>query len=392
MNITYGFNQDLYSNYLTEIAKTAAEVEQHLPPLQAVKAYPMAIFWSLVVSMGVIMESYDTSLIGNFFAYPSFVQKYGTFFPGVGYQLTAARQAGLSNATGVGSFFGVLANGYLVSYFRHKRVLIGALFAMAGFIFIMFFAPNIQTLTAVLPLSLRVHFTSYTNMCFIIGQLIASGVLEGLVHLDSQWAYRIPYALQWVWPCKLEEAERNLRRLQSKHANIDLKLTLATIVHTNKLEQELSVGTSYWGFKGFEPRGTEIACMVFCGQITSGICFAYFFKQVGLTTSQTYKLNVWGMGLMTAILFIIGILNVWTSNNHLGWALPAEIGSTRLRQKTVCLARNTYYLVGLGLGTLEPYFINPTKRPFNEIDILFAKGVSARKFGNTNSMHGAGLC
>ncbi|KAK9489818.1 hypothetical protein V1508DRAFT_426841 [Lipomyces doorenjongii] len=507
-NITYGFNQDLYSNQLTETAKTAAEVEQHLPPLQAIKAYPKAIFWSLVVSMCVIMEGYDTSLIGNFFAYPSFARKYGTYFPGIGYQLTAAWQAGFSNATGVGSFFGVLANGYLVSYFGHKRVLIGALFAMTGFIFIMFFAPNIETLTVggflcglpwgvfasaapayaseVLPLSLRVYFTSYTNMCFIIGQLIASGVLEGLVHLDSQWAYRIPYGLQWVWPCfliplmffapespwhlvrqgKLEEAERNLRRLQSKHANIDPKLTLATIVHTNKLEQELSVGSSYWDcFKGFELRRTEIACMVFCGQITSGICFAYnstyFFKQVGLTTSQTYKLNVggtalalvgtfvnwfliapyfgrrtayvWGMGVMTVILFIIGILNVWTSNNHvgmsqailtlvwtfvfqlsagqLGWALPAEIGSTRLRQKTVCLARNTYYLVSLGLGTLEPYFINPTKwnlkgytgfvwggtalltfiwayfrlpetkgRPFNEIDILFAKGVPARKF------------
>ncbi|KAK9366858.1 general substrate transporter [Lipomyces kononenkoae] len=326
-------------------------------------------------------------------------------------------------------------------------------------------------------------------MCFIIGQLISAGVLEGLVTLNSEWSYKIPYALQWVWPSfliplmffapespwhlvrkgKLEEAEKSLRRLQSKKANIDPKLTLATIVHTNKLEEELSVGTSYFDcFRGFELRRTEIACMVFIGQITCGICFAYnqtyFFQQVGLTSEQTYKLAlggtalalvgtfvnwfaiapyfgrrttyVWGLGAMTVILFIIGILNVWTSNNRvglaqalltlvwtfifqlsvgqLGWALPAEIGSTRLRQKTVCLARGANYLVGF-LGTLEPYMINPTKwnlkgytgfvwggtalltfvwayfrlpetkgRAFNEIDILFAKNVPARKFATYN--------
>ncbi|ODQ69669.1 hypothetical protein LIPSTDRAFT_100465 [Lipomyces starkeyi NRRL Y-11557] len=498
---TYGFNQDLYGNQLTETAKTAAEVEQHLPPLEAIKAYPKAIFWSLVVSMCVIMEGYDTNLIGNFWAYPSFVKKYGQYYPGVGYQVSAPWQAGYGNATGVGAFFGVLANGYLASRFGYKRVLICALFAMSSFIFILFFSKNIQTLTAggflcglpwgvfasaapayaseVLPLSLRVYFTSYTNMCFIIGQLISAGVLEGLVSMDSEWGYRIPYALQWFWPSfliplmffasvcssKLEEAERTLRRLQSKKSNIDPKLTLATIVHTNKLEEELEVGTSYWDcFKGFELRRTEIACMAFVGQITSGICFAYnqtyFFSQVGLTTEQTYKLAIggnsialvgtfinwfainpyvgrrttylWGMVTMTTILFIVGILNIWTSNHHigmsqavltllwtfifqlsvgqLGWALPAEIGSTRLRQKTVCLARNANYLSSF-LCILEPYFLNPTEwnlkgytgffwggtallttiwtyfrlpetkgRPFNEIDILFAKGVPARKF------------
>ncbi|KAK9241514.1 hypothetical protein V1506DRAFT_465918, partial [Lipomyces tetrasporus] len=124
---TYGFNQDLYGNQLTQTAKSAAEVQQNLPPLQAIKAYPMAIFWCLTVSMCVIMEGYDTSLIGNFFAYPSFAKKYGTYYPGVGYQLSAAWQAGFSNATGVGSFFGVIANGYLVARFGHKRVLICAL-------------------------------------------------------------------------------------------------------------------------------------------------------------------------------------------------------------------------------------------------------------------------
>lgn len=54
-----------------------------------------------------------------------------------------------------------------------------------------------------LPLQLRVYFTSYTNMCFIIGQLIAAGVLSGLVSRDDEWGYRIPFALQWFWPAVL---------------------------------------------------------------------------------------------------------------------------------------------------------------------------------------------
>ncbi|KAK9372092.1 uncharacterized protein V1513DRAFT_466954 [Lipomyces chichibuensis] len=474
--ITDGPNGDFGTERLTKNAKTGAEIKQSLPPLQAIMAYPKAIFWSLIVSMCVVMEGYDTILIGNFYAYPSFAKKYGTYFPGLGYQLTAAWQAGLGNASGVGAFFGVLANGYLVDSFGHKRVLLGSLVTLTCFIFLTFFAPNVGVLCAgellcglpwVLPLSLRVYLTSYTNMCFITGQLIAAGVLECLVHLNSEWSYRIPFALQWLWPAflfpvllfapespwhlvrkgRLEEAEKSLARLQSKSANINPNQTLATIVHTNKLEEELAIGTSYWDcFKGFELRRTEIACVTFAGQVLCGLNFAYnstyFFQQVGLSTAQTYKLNVggtglalfgtliswfllmpnfgrrtiyvWGMAAMAAILFVIGILNVRTSSSHiamaqavltlvwtfifqlsagqLGWALPAEMGSTRLRQKTPYFLNPTQWNLkgytafvwgGAALLTFKwAYFRLPETRgrSYEELDILFAKNIPAWKF------------
>ena len=322
--------------------------------------------------------------------------------------------------------------------------------------------------------------------CFIIGQLIAAGVLRSLVTRTDEWGYRIPFAIQWMWPAflfpillfapespwhlvrmgRLEEAEHSLKRLVRKNAGIDTKVTLATIVHTNNLEQELSAGTSYMDcFRGDERRRTEISCVVFAGQVLSGSTFAYnstyFFQQVGLSTNTTYSLNTGGTGMalfgtliawfflmpyfgrrniylcgmftMAAILFVIGILNVkthehgvgmtqavltllWTltfqlSAGQLGWALPAEMGSTRLRQKTVCLARNSYYVVSVISGVLEPYFMNPTQwnlrgytgffwggtafatfvwaffrlpetkgRTFEDLDILFAKKVGARQF------------
>ncbi|KAF8855164.1 maltose permease MAL31 [Acephala macrosclerotiorum] len=502
----------MQGSILNAIAKDGADLEHHLSPWQAVKAYPMAIFWAVLVSMCVVMEGYDTILIGNFYAYPTFAKKYGTYFPGVGYQLTAAWQAGLGNASGVGAFFGVLLSGYLVGIFGQKRVLLGSLIALAALIFITFFAPNIVILTVgellcslpwgafasiapayaseVLPLSLRVYLTSTrTWYCFIIGQLIAAGVLDGCLSITTEWSYRIPFAIQWFWPAflfpillfapespwhlvrkgRLEEAEHSLKRLVRASSGIDTKKTLAAIIHTNNLEQELSTGTSYMDcFKGPELRRTEIACVAFAGQILSGSSFAYnstyFFQQVGLSTSTTYKLNIggtamalfgtlvawfalmpyfgrrtiylWGMLTMSIILFTIGILNVKTENHgigmtqavltllwtltfqlsagQLGWALPAEMGSTRLRQKTVCLARDSYYIISLISGVLEPYFMNPTEwnlkgytgfiwaatafatfvwayfrlpeskgRTFEDLDILFAKQIPARKFATT---------
>ena len=41
---------------LITLAKDASEFEHQLSPLEAMKAYPMAIFWSLMVSMCVVME------------------------------------------------------------------------------------------------------------------------------------------------------------------------------------------------------------------------------------------------------------------------------------------------------------------------------------------------
>ncbi|OIW22541.1 maltose permease MAL31 [Coniochaeta ligniaria NRRL 30616] len=491
-------------------AKEYIAVEHSLSLWQAIQSCPMAIFWCLMVSMCVIMEGYDTILIGNFYAYPQFAAKYGQFIDENGrHQLSAAWQAGLGNSSGVGCFFGVMLNGYLVNIFGQKRVLLGALMVLSCTIFMTFLAPNIIVLmvgeflcglpwgvfassapayaSEVLPMALRVYLTSYTNMCFIIGQLIAAGVLAGLVNRPDEWAYRIPFALQWMWPAflipilfyapespwhlvrtgKIAEAERSLERLYRKGAvGVNVKATLADIIHTNELEEELTSGTSYLDcFRGVERRRTEIACVAFAGQVLSGSSFAYnstyFFQQVGLSTDTTYKLNTggtamalvgtlvnWfalmpyfgrrniyivGMFTMSMILFIIGILNVWTdresigmaqavltlawtfcfqlSAGQLGWSLPAEVGSTRLRQKTVCLARNAYYICSVISGVLQPYFMNPgqwnlkgytgfvwgstaflvflwavfrlpeTKgRTYEELDWLFAKRTPTRKF------------
>lgn len=205
--------------------------------------------------------------------------------------------------------------------FGQKYIILGALLVLSCFIFVTFFAQSIAMLlvgqflcglpwgvfvacapayaSEVLPMRLRVFFTSWTNMCFIVGQLVAAGVLAGLVARPDEWSYRIPFALQWMWPVflvpalcwapespwhlvrvgELERARASLVRLQ-RRATVSERLnpetTLAEIIHTNETEVQLSAGTSYLDcFRGTELRRTEIACVVFGGQVLSGSSFAY---------------------------------------------------------------------------------------------------------------------
>lgn len=130
-------------------------------------------------------------------------------------------------------------------------------------------------------------------------------------------------------------------------------------------------------------------------------------------------LNTWvdrrSVGLAQAVLTVIWKLFFQLSVGQLGWAIPAEVGSTRLRQKTIVLARNTYYISQVVANVLQPYFMNPSAwnlrgytgfvwggcatlilvwswfrlpetkgRTFEELDVLFADRVPARKFKSTH--------
>lgn len=64
-----------------------------------------------------------------------------------GYQLTAAWQAGMGQAGGVGSFFGAILSGYMVPRYGQRLVVIASLVVLIIGIFFPFFAPNLPVLT-----------------------------------------------------------------------------------------------------------------------------------------------------------------------------------------------------------------------------------------------------
>lgn len=71
-------------------ATRAVNTETHMSLLKAIKVYPKAVGWSVLLSTAVVMEGFDLSLINSFFAYTSFRQQYGEIQPDGTYQITAA--------------------------------------------------------------------------------------------------------------------------------------------------------------------------------------------------------------------------------------------------------------------------------------------------------------
>lgn len=200
------------SDQLAAEAEHAAEIERSMSLFQSLKRYRKAALWSIVFSTSIIMEGYDTMLIGAFLAYPQFQKKYGTQLPDGSYQIPAVWQSSLSNGALVGEILGLTLNGYLAERLGYRKTMAISLISLIGLIFIPFFSPNLavllvgailqgipwgvfQTLSLsyaseICPVNLRAHLTTYVNICWVFGQLIASGVLKALLNRADEWGYR----------------------------------------------------------------------------------------------------------------------------------------------------------------------------------------------------------
>ncbi|KJZ72018.1 hypothetical protein HIM_08579 [Hirsutella minnesotensis 3608] len=501
---------------IIENARAASSKEQSMTLLQGLKLYPKAIAWSVLISTCIVMEGYDISLVNNFYAFPQFKKKYGVQQPDGSYEVPAPWQAGLSNGAQVGEIIGLFINGFVSERFGYRYTIMTCLVLLAAFTAIFFTAQNVETLlvaeilcgipwgifqtltvtyaSEVCPVALRGYLTTYVNFCWGLGQEIGIGVIRSMLSRNDEWSYRIPYALQWMWPLplfigicfapespwwlvrkgKTDEAKHALLRLTSldRETDFDADETVAMMVHTTALEEKMTAGATYWDcFKGVDLRRTEIVCMTWAIQNLSGNSFSnystYFLKQAGLPEETSYSfalgqyaINMVGVfgawGLMTlgfgrrslylyglcglfCMLLVLGFLglvphshrneaSLATGSIMIAWALVyqltvgtvcyslvSELSSRRLQIKTVVLARNLYNVVGIITGVLTPYMLNPTAwnwsnftgffwagicflciiytyfrlpeprgRTFAELDVLFEKRVSARKFTTTD--------
>ncbi|KAJ6013732.1 hypothetical protein N7540_008323 [Penicillium herquei] len=496
-------------------AMAATQKEQNMTLMQGIRLYPKAVAWSIFISTCIVMEGYDISLVTNFYGFDTFNQKYGQLQSDGTYQVPARWQAGLSNGAYCGEIIGLFINGWASERFGYRYTIMACLVLVTAWTAIFFTAPNIQSLLAaeilcgipwgvfqtltvtyaseVCPVALRGYLTTYVNCCWGIGQLIGVGVIKAMLGRDDQWAYRIPYGLQWIWPLPLfigislapespwwlvrkgrtQDAKRALERLTNKKADPDFDAdeTISMMVHTTALEAKITQGASYLDcFKGVDLRRTEIVCMAWAFQNLSGNSFSnystYFLEQAGLSDSNSYSfamgqyginvvgtfgawflmamgvgrrtLIVYGLCGLCTMLMVMGFLglvpeahqtqaSMATGSMMLVWALfyqltvgtvcyslVAEFSTRRLQIKTVVLGRCLYNVVAIVCGVITPYMLNPTAwnwgnyagffwggscflciiyayfripepsgRSFAELDVLFERKVSARKFATT---------
>lgn len=128
-------------------AGRAANEREHSTSVRtALRENWKAVCWSLIVSMSIIMEGYDTQLIFSFFAFPAFQKQFGEPF-GDGYQVAGRWQSALSGGLSAGAIVGAMVNGYAIRKFGYKPTFIAAMCCMCGLIFIPFCGKSIELQT-----------------------------------------------------------------------------------------------------------------------------------------------------------------------------------------------------------------------------------------------------
>jgi len=487
----------------------AENAEHAMGVLQAVKAYPMATFWAFVMSCCIIMESYDVFLMGNFLALPAFTREYGVFDAVKNdYTVVAKWQSALQVSGQLGALIGVFIAGPLTNWLGYRWATIIGLMALNGFIFIFYFANNLPLMfvaqllqglpwgifianapaycSEIVPLQLRAPCTQMLQMFWAIGSIIVGGVTYSYQNRTDASAYRIPIALQWLFPTPLaillfcapespwwltrkgrhEEAARSIERLGRK-SRVNPTETVAMMRRVVAMESKDSTPSYIELFQGTDFRRTLIVCGVYAAQNLTGNLIAnqavYFFRQAGIGVETAFAL-----GLITSALQMIMVMLSWILTAYFGrrsiylvgsavntfllvclgiagsvgtstaaslaqaslglivsvlftlgaapasYAIIGETSSIRLRPLTTGIGRAAYYIVEIPCIFLASYMLNPLQanlggkcgyvwggtgfmclviayfglpemkdRSYRELDILFRRKVSARKFSST---------
>ncbi|CCH41478.1 Hexose transporter 2 [Wickerhamomyces ciferrii] len=371
-----GTNSSLSDNQVDEIlakfldisdnARSNEHTEKQMSLMEGIRTFPKAAMWSFILSSSIIMEGYDTNLLNSFYAFPAFNRKYGQYYPDIDdWQVPSKWQTSLSMAVNCGSILGLFFAGLMADRWGYKITLNTALTLITGFIFIVFFSVNVQMLLGgeillgfawgmlqtlvvtyaadVCPLVLRVYLTTYVNACWVIGQLISSSILRGVLNSTDPHSYRIPFAIQWIWPIpimigiyfapespwwlvrkgKAKEAKNSIKRLLTVNKHMPDPDVLADAMFnkmqlTIKEEELTTAGVTYLDcFKGENFRRTRIAAMIWLFQNITGSAFmgysTYFYQQAGLASSMAFTFSI-----IQYVLGLIGTLGAWALSQKLG--------------------------------------------------------------------------
>ncbi|KAL2817195.1 general substrate transporter [Aspergillus granulosus] len=367
--------------------------EHQMGVWEAAKKYPWACFWAFIMCFTIVMESFDMFLNTNFVALEHFAKTYGVQTGPDSWAIPTRWQSALFQAGQCGAFVGVYLAGPITNKIGYRWTTLLGLVLMNATIFISFFANSLTLLVVgqalegvpwgffianspayaseVVPLPLRAACTATLQMSWSIGSIIVAGATYGYNGLQNQWAWRVPLALQWIFPTPLmiliflapespwwlirrgrkEEALRSIKRLGAKTEE-QAQQSLAMIERTVKIEEQIGGSPTLLDLlKGTDRRRTIITCLVYASQNFAGNLIAnqatYFFEQAGIASNRAFQLNLittclqfvanigswfltswfrrrtvflWGTGTNVMFLFILGICASIPQNNQTNYA------------------------------------------------------------------------
>ncbi|KAL2792979.1 sugar transporter [Aspergillus keveii] len=354
------YDADQKVDYDRAGAIEAERIEHDMTVLQAVKAYPAASWWAFVMSCTIIMESYCVFLMGQFIATKRFAEDFGVQSHIAGeYIIEASWQSAFQCSGPIGAFIGVFLAGPITSWIGYRWATIGGLMALNAFIFIFYFGNSQGVFFAaqilegipwgifianapaycseIVPMRLRAPATQMLQMFWAIGSIIVGGITYHYQSKDHPDAYRMPIALQWMFPTplaillfiapespwwlvrkgRLAEAEKSIRRLGRASLNDNPADAVAMMRRTIELEASEKKPNLIELWKGTDLYRTLIVCGVYASQNLTGNLIAnqavYFFKQAGMADDTAFSL-----GLITSALQAVFVMLSWILTTYVG--------------------------------------------------------------------------
>ncbi|WWC73879.1 uncharacterized protein I206_107851 [Kwoniella pini CBS 10737] len=330
--------------------------------IQAWRNHGRAAGWSIFLTSALLMEGFDTAIINSFFALPAFLNSFGVKGKKGKLAIPANYQSGLVNIAYVGQIIGLFLNGWCQERFGSRKTFIGGMIIMTLTIFLAFFAVSLnmllvaelamgipwgmfQTLSTayaaeICPIQLRGYLSAFASVGFGGGSFIASGVLRACLSITGEYGWRLPYALQWVWPVplalgcyfapdspwwlvrkgRIEEAEKVLIRCARPgfYAEKEAQGFIAFMQHTDALEKLDAKGGSWKEmFKGVNLRRTEIMFGVWLVQLWNGNIITgltvEMLENAGMSATAAFNMN-----LVLSAMSIIGVAISWVALRYTG--------------------------------------------------------------------------
>jgi len=186
------------------------------------------------------------------------------------------------------------------------------------------------------PIQLRAPATQMLQMFWAIGSIIVGGVTYSYHAYETPAAYRVPIAVQWLFPTPLaillffapespwwltrkgrhEEAAKSVARLGRK-TRTNTTEVVSMMRRVVEMEKTAKSPSHLEMFKGTDLRRTIIVSFVYGAQNLTGNLIAnqavYFFQQAGIDNGMAFAL-----GLITSALQWIFVMLSWILTAYFG--------------------------------------------------------------------------